>query len=286
MSKTRLIKQYGIILCIIGITLLLHIYYYKDGFQNIEHTHNISFISYGDKTFISSKERILQEVKDMGCFNGEIKFYTPEDLSSEFKEAVGDVLNEKRGGGFWTWKPYVIADMLSRLNDGDILVYADAGCSLQPAGVPRLNEYIAMISPQTNKSILAMRLREHKVKQWTSTPIFEYFSQPLNGEIANSNQVLAGVIICRKCPESEQVIKKWLEIAKTRSDLFTNIYNEESKRSNPDFIENRHDQSIWNMLVQLPPYNEYCAIITEEIETGSYNYPPNRPIIALRLGRS
>lgn len=280
--KFSSLTQYGILLVILGVVILLDTYYSEDGFQNIEGINTISFTSYGNETFILARERIQREAKEMGCFDGQIKVYTPEDLSVEFKAAVGDVLNEKRGGGYWTWKPYVIADMLSKLNDGDTLVYTDAGCKLQPAGVPRLNEYIAMISPQTNRSVLAMRLRDQLAKKWTSTHIFEQFNQSVDGEISNSNIIPAGVVICRKCPESERLIERWLEIAKTRPDLFTNIHDEESKESNPDFVENRHDQAIWNMLVQLPPYNKYCAVIPEEIESGPFNYPPNRPIIASR----
>jgi len=232
----------------------------------------------------------------MGCFNGQIKVYTPEDLSDDFKAAVGDVLNEPRGGGYWTWKPYIIADMLSKLKTDDILVYADAGCTLQPAGVPRLKEYAEMISPKTRKSVLAMRLVDGTLygpdgflqKKWASTPIFEYFHQPMDGEIAKSSQILAGVIICRKCPESEKVFGRWLEVAKTRPDLFTDRHNEESKKSNPDFIDNRHDQPIWSMIVQTPPFDKYCKIIDEEIEVkhGTPNTDKVRsssPIVADRI---
>ena len=257
---------------------------------------SISFISYGNDTFKESRERIRKEAEQMGCFNGQIKLYTPDDLSHDFKAAVGDVLNEPKGGGYWTWKPYIIADMLSKLNDGDVLVYADAGCTLQVAGVPRLKEYINMISPKSNKSVLTMRLLDGTangpggflLKKWSSTPVFEYFKEPFDGEIANSNQILAGVIVCRKCKESEKVIGRWLEVAMTRPDLFTDKYNEESKKSNPEFNDNRHDQPIWSMIVQTPPYNQYCTIIDEEIEVnhGTPNTEKVRqtsPIIATRL---
>jgi len=75
----------------------------------------LSFVSYGNEKFIQSRERIRKEAEQMGCFNGQIKVYTPEDLSEEFKTAVGDVLNEVRGGGYMTWKPYIIASILRRL---------------------------------------------------------------------------------------------------------------------------------------------------------------------------
>jgi len=237
----------------------------------------LSFISYGNDKFKESIERIRKEAEQMGCFNGNIKVYTPEDLSNEFKGAVGDVINESRGGGYWIWKPYIIVDMLSKLNDNDILLYADSGCTLDPTGVPRLKEYMEMIAPKSNKAVLAMRLVNDAglfiTKKWTSMPIFDYFKQSLDGTISNSSQILAGVIMCRKCPESAEVIGKFLEVAKTRPDLFTDRHNGESKPANPDFIDNRHDQAVWSMIIQTEPYSNKCAVIDEEIETDMVNKP-------------
>lgn len=232
----------------------------------------------------------------MGCFNGQIKVYTPEDLSNDFKTAVGDVLNEVRGGGYMTWKPYIIADMLSKLNDNDILLYADAGCTLNPAGIPRLKEYGELISPKSNKGVLAMRLVDGTLygpggfleKKWTATPVFEYFKESIDGPTANSNQILSGFVMCRKCPESAEVIGKWLEVAKTRPDLFTDRYNEVSKKSNKDYTENRHDQSILSMIVKSEQYGKNCIIIDEEIE-GMHGTPTSErvkkinPVYASRI---
>ena len=226
----------------------------------------------------------------MGCFNGQIKVYTPDDLSNDFKTAVGDVLNEPKGGGYWTWKPYIIADMLSKLNDGDMLVYADAGCTLQPAGVPRLKEYTNMISEDSRNSVLVMRLRDQQSKKWTTNAVLEYFKQPLDGEVMKSNQILAGIIVCRKCKESEKVIGRWLEVAMTRPDLFTDKYSEESKRLNPDFNENRHDQPILSIIVKTSPYKNTCLIIEEEVEKTSIpvrneDYFKDKPIVASRISK-
>jgi len=233
-----------------------------------------SFVSYGNGKFAQSRERIRKEAEQMGCFDGQIKVYTPEDLSEEFKRAVGDVMNEVRGGGYMTWKPYIIMDMLSKLKENDILLYADAGSTLRPEGIPRLKEYAEMISPTTNKGVLVMRLVDGTThgpdgfleKKWTSMRIFDYFKETIDGTIANSSQITSSFAMCRKCPESLEVIGKWLEVAKTHPDLFTDRHNEESKKINPYFKDNRHDQSILSMIVQTAPYKNKCVIIDEEVE--------------------
>lgn len=232
-----------------------------------------SFITYGDDNFKNAKERIINEVKNTGIFNGNIKAYGPEDLSDDFVKKLGNIINESRGGGYWLWKPYIIYDMLNKINMNDILVYTDSGCSINTSGNKRLNEYIDMISPKSGYSVLAMQLKSGKhdnnslkSKVWTSSPIFDYFNIKLNSTIANNDSILATMIILRKSPESLSVIRRWLDVAEQKPDLFTDKYNSDSKLKNPDFKENRHDQSILSIIVQIAPYNKYVKIIEEEIE--------------------
>jgi hypothetical protein len=82
----------------------------------------------------------------------------------------------------------------------------------------------------------------------------------------------------RKCKESTELVQKWLDVAKRRPDLFTDKYNEESKQRNPEFQDNRHDQSIFSMIVHTEPYSKTCKVIDEEVE-GDYG---SNPIIATR----
>jgi hypothetical protein len=221
----------------------------------------------------------------MGIFNGTIRIYTPEDLSPEFKAAVGSVLNEERGGGYWVWKSYIINDMLNKLNEDDILLYADAGCTLQPKGVPRLKEYVEMISKASGKSIIGMRL-PFPERLWTSSAIFEHFGLTPEDERWTTNQLLGGVSMYRKCKESLEFVSAWLKKAMEHPRLFTDENNEESKVKNPGFTQNRHDQSVFSILLKSPPYKDSAVIINEEIEVGGEYLPkPDAsalPIIASR----
>jgi len=230
----------------------------------------LSFISYGNDDFKSAKERVKKQAEEMGIFNGNIRIYSPEDLSSEFKAAVGPTLQEKRGGGYWSWKPYIINDMLNQMKEDDILLYADAGCALQPVGLSRLKEYIDMISKASGKCILAMRL-EFPENNWTSSAIFEHFGIQPEDERATSNQILATVSMYRKCKETMALVSAWLKVAMEHPELFTDKDNDESKKKRPAFTENRHDQSIFSVLLKSPPHSESTVIIDEEIEARDKN---------------
>ena len=256
----------------------------------------LSFVSYADDNFKGSKDRIKSEAEAMGCFDGEIKIYGPEDLSADFRAGIEDTLKLPRGGGYWLWKPYILKEIMSKMRENDYVLYADAGCTLQSAGIPRLKEYIEMISPESGKSVLCMRLVDGFMygkdgflqKKWTVSPIFDYFGVPVESGIGNSNQILSGLQIYRKCAESMAILEKMCHIATTRPDLFTDEHNDESKKTNPAFIENRHDQAVLTMVVQIEPYSCSVRIIDEEIEIAhgtlkTRHVRTSSPVVATRI---
>jgi len=265
--------KYGIILLILGLLLLSHLNR-VESFQNNVKSPKITFITYGNEKFTESKKRIKEEAEKTGWFTGGINVYGPENLSENFKNQTKGVINESRGGGYWIWKPYIIMDTLSKIQDGDYLVYADSGCSLQASATARFKEYIQMISPDSGHSLLVFRLdnicQENKYtknfnsvckeNKYTSLEIFNYFNESVNGEIGNSKQIFATFLLLRKTSDSFAIISRWLEIAKTRPDLFTDKFS-----GGPNFIENRHDQSIFSMIIKTNKHKNASIIIDEDV---------------------
>ena len=243
----------------------------SESFQDNNNT--ISFITYGNQAFHLARERIGREAKDMGIFNGTIKLYSPDDLTTEFKEKVNDTLGRARGGGYWIWKPYIIHDMLSKLNANDYLVYADAGCTLNKKAVARLREYIQTISIESHKSIFSMVLNGLPEHHWTTAAVFNHFNIDKNSDIYKSNQVLGGISIYRKSEDSMEFVKAWLNTAMSNPELFTDDYNEEAKRENADFKEARHDQSIFSVLIKSEPHHRHAVFFNDEVDNPDENAP-------------
>ena len=53
--------------------------------------------------------------------------YNESDIPKDFYEKHKNILDVPRGGGLWLWKPYIVKDALSKIEDGDILFYCDSG---------------------------------------------------------------------------------------------------------------------------------------------------------------
>ena len=64
------------------------------------------FLVYNDDTHTKDLERLLESVRKYSDF--EIIVFDKKDISLEFRGKNREILEEKRGGGYWLWKPYII----------------------------------------------------------------------------------------------------------------------------------------------------------------------------------
>jgi hypothetical protein len=215
------------------------------------------------------KLRFEEQARLMGYYN-KVFFYTENDLSDDSKTHFSDKLKVNRGFGYWVWKPQIILQTLEQLNEGDILNYCDAGCHLNPRGFTQLNEYFT----STNRSradILAFNVGgTHTERKWTKGDLFDYFGVRDREDIYNSVQALSGIIFIKKSTKSINIIKQWLQVY---YDDFSLVDDTPSKSPNfSDFIENRHDQSIFSLLAKINNFDIINLSQNEEIA----------PILALR----
>lgn len=214
---------------------------------NIQDAQKKTFITFGGPTqnFHNSVNRIVREAKDLNYFDT-VHGYTDIDLKNvpEFWTAHKNFIeNTPRGYGCWIWKPYIIQTQLNTMNENDILVYCDAGCTINKNGINRLHEYIDMLNNNNNYGILSFQL-EFKGQQYTKKAIFDYFHTEEHIQLLP--QCLAGITLIKKNSHSINIINKWQEASTNYSLLdFTTLTSNES----PHFIENRNDQSILSVLV-------------------------------------
>lgn len=203
----------------------------------------IHFITYGNDRFKNSKKRLYNEANATGWFDT-IASYGPEDLDNDFKEKFKDILEKPRIAGYGIWRPYIIKQKLNEINDNDILIYLDAGCSINPNGKNRFNEYIDMLN-NSNECIISFQT-PHQEKKYTTKEIFQYFNADINGEIANSGQILDGILIMKKNKNIININNIWYNVTYDNPLLFTDHYNNVNQESY--FRDNRHEQSIFSVI--------------------------------------
>lgn len=214
------------------------------------------FVSFADTRYIKSLERIKSETEQFGF--DERYFLTEKDLPKDFFKGFNPKIY-RRGFGYWTWKPYIVNKMLEKLDEGDILVYSDAGTQWHISGKNRFEEYINMLS--LNTPLLTFQ-QPFLTKDWTKGDVFQYICPDTWLKYAMKLQLWGGTFFIRKNKLSVNLFKRWLDIADNHKSLMTDV---KSKTPNPcGFREHRHDQSVFSLLVKQIPHVE---ISWQEVES-------------------
>lgn len=197
------------------------------------------FITYGDDKFTLAKKRILKEALKVGWFDT-VKSYGPQDVSESLKSS--GLMDIPRGGGLWSWKPDIILQALENVSMGDIVVYADSGCSLQIS-----KEWNHIENILSERDLIAQRLYQPTYK-WTRREVLDLFSSNSRGWKYDM-QFCATVVIVKKTIFSLKFIREWRDTIINYPQLIKDVSSKEKPTQHEGFYENRHDQSIYSALV-------------------------------------
>lgn len=195
-------------------------------------------INYANERYEKAQSLNSMTAKKVGKADKVISYH-PEDIDPAFREEHKDILSLERGDGYWLWKPYFIYKTLSILNEGDILVYSDSGSYY-------INSVRHLINTMNAAKLDIMPFTLH-------TPEYLYTKRDafiLMGcdepEYVNSFQRLASFQVIRKTDYSISFVKDWLNFA-CDARIITDTVSTLGENY-PDFIDNRHDQSIFSLL--------------------------------------
>lgn len=242
----------------------------------------IHLITYADKNFHLASKLLMSEARALNIFD-KIHCYTP----NEIKDFLSDKWISKypRGGGYWIWKPYIVSLELGKMNDGDILLYVDAGCQFIDS--PKWDYYFDLLSQY---DAIFMRFDRQvnygftpTVRCWTKKSAIRYFESSCEKkDWIDETQFITGCFFVKKTSNTVKFIKKWGHFMCQHQDLVTDTTDEERDEQDPLFCEHRHDQAILSLLLYTTKGQYNFLFYPEEIE-WHYNLDDNkRAIIAAR----
>lgn len=222
------------------------LFYYKFSFRpNV----SIHFISYGDRAFSKSRKRIETEAIRSRIFSS-VKIYTEDDkhrLLSELKvqEETRAIAVQPRGGGYWIWKPLCVYERLGEINEGDVLVYADAGSEVKTGFLAkRVLRILINRLLESDSDVLCFR-NGFMERQWSKRDVFEH-SYPEAFRDLHGIQLTANRFLVVKSARSLEHFDEWQRCALENPRLFDDSRSH-SKNAN-EFIANRHDQSVFSLI--------------------------------------
>jgi len=197
----------------------------------------IKLVTFTDHNMTISANKCAESAMKQGA--DAYSIWTPNDLSPEFRETMSDVLKHAFGAGYYCWKPYIVHREMCLLNDGDILVYCDAG-----------NDWIADMRQAIaamDQDILFFSNGWRHI-EWCKMdclqailPDILYDRLEDHCPVSRAAQLQASTFFIRVTPETRRFVQEWYGW----SLIPGMIDNEPSRLPNvPTFREHRWDQSI------------------------------------------
>ena len=184
------------------------------------------YISYATNNWMKSQALAESKAYEFGA--DKVINYTPKDIDHGFIQDNIKILSNKKGGGLWLWKPYVILKTLHSMNYGDKLIYCDSGMY----AIGNLDHMFDLVS---DSDIALFQVHEKKIKDWTHEKCLEIYA--CNTEIKEKEQVCGAPQVYKKTINSINFVNQVLESCEN--------YQAISDLGDP---KHRHDQSILSIL--------------------------------------
>ena len=230
----------------------------------------VVLMAFASNDLKKSINRLSIQAKDSN-FYSKIKIFNSKNLPSDLAIKLSHLLsiNKKRGYGYWIWKPYLIKKVFDELENGDIINYLDIGCHIIKENIIKFNEYLNFINMNDkwilpfqyhtnfnyeNKKILFPNRLE---KAYTKGDLLNYFGYYDNEDIIKSPQYWAGCFFIKKTDKSISFLNEWLEVFDKKFDLIDDSFSKIKNYS--DFVENRHDQSVYSLLCKKYKLESFSA---------------------------
>jgi hypothetical protein len=220
----------------------------------------LKILTFASGNFIESKDRLIQHLYSIGINN--FIFKSSNDLSNEFKNKYDYLLSQKRGYGYWIWKPYIILEELKKLNDDEILIYIDS------TDLPEKLFFDIVLEHFKNNDILLTN-RGYKNGEWTKRDCFVLMDCD-NDIYYNSTQLEAGLICFKKTEFNIKLVEEWFNFM-GNENILTDLPNICKKPNQINFKDHRHDQSILtNLSIK---YNLKSYYFPNYVVKYNYNQP-------------
>lgn len=184
----------------------------------------------------------------------EIISLSPGDLAESFSIRNSSTLSQKRGAGFWMWKPQVILQAM-KTTSCEYILYCDvSSCPVMTKekmlDIARSFDHNIMGSRNTNPN--------SQERMWTKPFTFQALGVSESGPHATSDQRVATMILVRNTTEAHDFIKDWIRYVQI-PNVVNDFYASDFQR--PKFFrDHRHDQSVFSLLSKSQSIPPICGI--------------------------
>jgi len=198
---------------------------------------SVVHVSFGTEEFSEALRKLRNSAEKFG-----IKVRQYDSRHSVVRQAFEhspEIMRQRRGAGYWLWKPYILLDTMDQVKPGTIIIYTDAG-----------QRYIAdpgpLFSLARSQDVVLFHSRNFVQRAWTKRDCFVLLEAD-EARYWDATQLDASIQLYRAGPRARDFL---LELRKAMSDpqVLCDGPNNCGLPNFEEFRGHRHDQSILTIL--------------------------------------
>ena len=193
--------------------------------------------SYADAKYYLSAFRLCRSARGRGV--DRFRLWTPRDLPADFRRGRESTLRQKRGAGYWLWKPFIILETMREAAESDVVIYSDAGVEIG-------GDLSPLIEIASRKGIVLFSNGPYLQKEWTKRDAFVLLDAD-TPRYWDAGQLSANFMVLQNSARTRDFVAKWLA-AMDDERVLTDAPNRAGEPNFSEFREHRHDQSILSIL--------------------------------------
>ena len=218
--------------------------------------------SYATSKFYLSAFRLCRSARGRGVDH--FRLWTPRDLPADFRRGRESVLRQKKGAGYWLWKPFIVLETMREAEEGDMVIYCDAGVEI-------VGDLSPLLEIASRNGIVLFSNRPHLQKEWTKRDAFVLLDADAP-RYWDAGQLMGGFMILQNNARARDFVNKWLA-AMSDERVLTDAPNRAGEPNFSEFREHRHDQSVLGILAT----RENIEIFRDPSQWGDSYSMPNSP---------
>jgi hypothetical protein len=199
---------------------------------------HVTLLSYATDRWVNSQRLLGETGRQHGA--DIIRSCGPGDLPADFLQRNAHILAQKRGAGYWLWKPYLILNELRGSAADDFVVYSDSGIAIIADLAPLLAHC------RDEGGILLFAVHGQPNFKWTKRDCFALLGCD-ERKFWECDQYLGSFSVFQRSERALEFVESWLAAAQDER-LITDRPNTCGLPNLDGFVDHRHDQSILSLL--------------------------------------
>jgi hypothetical protein len=196
--------------------------------------------NYADKKFKRAQHLNSRTAREYGA--DKVIEYGPEDIDRDFYEKNREILSNPRGGGYYLWKPYFYRKAYDELNDGDYLIYTDAG-SVYVNNI----QYLIDCMEKEKVNIMIFSLQNEMLERKYNKRDALILTGCDSPKYTETPQSIGGYMIYKKSPEVKAFFDEVLKYAQDIR-IISDKPNVLGEPNYEGFVDHRHDQAVISLI--------------------------------------